>query len=131
MSTTINAALLQNQFNDEDISPTNAEIVIDGGINMLNVFLNDSDAISNLSGDAGSKTGSYSSKQAGAIMAIAQQIYSKHYTNADNTSSISLGPLGRSYTGDTELLIFAEKLAARLKGSSIAFVVGTDSSGLE
>ena len=127
MTITINAALLQTQFNEADISAANAETIIDGSINLLNTFGAD---IDNLTGDAGTKTGDYTSAQAGAIMALAQQIFAKHYTNASQTSSTTLGPAGLSYGSDTALLTYAEKLATAIKGTStvgnIAIFVSND-----
>jgi len=108
---TINAALLQAQFNDAAISATNSEIVLDGAINLLNTFGAD---IDNLTGVAGSKTGTYTSAQTGAIMTMAQKIYSKHWKNAAN-SSTNLGSMGVTYGADTELLTYAGKLAKALK----------------
>ncbi len=112
MSITLNAAFLQAQFNDDNITATNAEVVLDGAINTLNVF---GAGISNLSGTAGSKSGSYTSAQVGAIMAVAQQIYSKHFKNADN-SNAQISGLGLTYSSDNQLLNFARQLANQLKG---------------
>ena len=126
--TTINGELLQNRFQDSSISVTNAEICLDGGIDLLNTF---GAGLDNLTGAAGSKTGTYTSKQAGAIMVMAQQIYSKHYKNASGTSNATLGPAGIGYTSDNMLLTMAETLAEKIKGgASLAFVVGDDTSGL-
>jgi hypothetical protein len=111
LSITVNAALLQSQFNDSDITDTNAEVVIDGAISLLNSF----DAgLSNLSGAAGSKTGSYTSKQTGAIMTLAQQIYSKHFKNASGANT-GLSGLSLSYR-DLDLLSTAKVLAGQLVG---------------
>ena len=126
--TTITGDILQNRFDDDIISTENAEGCLDGAIDLLNTFGAELD---NLTGDTGSKTGTYTSKQAGAIMVMAQQIYSKHFKNAAGTSSATLGPAGIGYTSDTMLLTMAEKLAEKIKGgSNIAFVVGNDTSGL-
>ncbi len=114
MSITLNAAFLQAQFNDSSITATNAEVVLDGGINMLNAY---GASISNLSGSAGSKTGSYSSTEVGAVMAMAQQIYQKHFKNASGASS-GMGGLNLSYSSDSQLLTFAQRLAFQLKGRS-------------
>lgn len=127
MAITINATLFKDQF-DSDITAEKAEINLDGAINLLNTF---GAGLSNLTGDAGVKTGSYTSKQAGAIMTMAQQIYSRHYINPENAASSQLGPAGQSFSTDTQLLIYAEKLAERLKSSSIAFVVAEDTSGID
>ena len=127
MSITVNATLLQTQFNDSSISNEDAETNLDAAINLLNTF---GAEIDNLTGGAGAKTGTYTSAQAGAIMTLTQKIYAKHYKNADQTSSANLGPAGMSFGSDTELLTYAEKLATALKTAStvgnIAIFVSND-----
>jgi len=121
---TVNAALLRGQFHDGSISDADAAFVLNGAIYLLNTFG------AGLT-DLVAGTGTYTSKQTGAIMAMAQQIYAKHFKNASGQTSINLGSISASYSGDMQLLAFAEKLAERLKSSSIAFVVAEDTSGLE
>ena len=111
---TVNAALLQGQFNDAAITAANAEYVLDGAINLLNTY---DAALDSLTGAAGSKTGTYTSKQTGAIMTMAQQIYSKHFKNADGSNSGNIGGIGISYSTDMQLLRFAKQLAWRLIGA--------------
>lgn len=111
---TVDGALLQANFSDAAISATNAEIVIDAGINLLNVY---GAALDNLAGGAGTKSGTYTSAQAGAIMTMAQQIYSKHFKNASQANP-QLGGLGLTYSSDTQLLRFARELAFQLKTRS-------------
>lgn len=113
MSETLNAAVLQTEFNDSGISDADAEAVLMSAIRLLNTF---SAGITQLSGAAGSRTGSYSSAQMGAVMALAQQIYSKHYKNAAGTANANLAQIGMSYHSDTQLLTFAKTLAAPLVG---------------
>jgi hypothetical protein len=111
MSITVNAALLKSQFSDSNIATISAEVVLDGGINMLNVF---EAGIPNLTGAAESKTGTYTSAQTGAIMAMAQQIYQKHFKNASGANA-QVASLGVTYSNDTQLLSFARTLAFELK----------------
>lgn len=111
MSVTITGTLAQTQFNKSSISATIWETIIDGGINLLNTY---GAGLSNLSGTAGSKTGTYTSAQAGAILTITQQIFSKHYINADNTTNANAS-LTLSYSNDNQLLTFASALARQLK----------------
>ena len=126
--TTITATWLQSAFNDDSIEAEDAEIVIDDAIDLLNSFGADLD---NLTGTAGSKTGSYTSGQAGAIKVISKEIYARHYKNASGESGVSLGPASVSYMSDTGLLKMVETLSQKIKGgSNIAFVVGDDTSGL-
>ena len=126
-TTTINASLFQNQFQKDSITATNAEIIIDQSINLLNVY---GAEIDNLTGTAGTKTGDYTSAQAGAIMTIAQKVYAKHYVNASQTANSTLGPAGIGFGADTELLTYAEKLGGTLKTASttgnIAIFVSND-----
>ena len=127
MTTTINATLLQKQFHDTDIAIADAEIVIDGAINILNTFGAD---IDNLTGTTPNMTGTYTSAQAGAIITLSQKVYAKHYTNPSQTSSVQLGPAGSGFGSDSELLTYAEKLAGALKTASttgnIAIFVSND-----
>jgi len=127
MSITVNAALLQGQLHEGSISANDADYVLDGAINLLNTF---GAGLDSLTGAIGAHTGLYTSAQVGAIIAMAQQIYAKHFKNPSGNSSMGLGSLSQSYSNDMQLLAFAEKLAERLKSSSIAFVVAEDTSGL-
>jgi hypothetical protein len=109
--TTLNAAFLQGQF-QSTVTATQAEIVLDGAINMLNVY---GAGIANLTGAAGTKTGTYTSAEVGKIMLVAQQIYQKHFKSADGANA-SMGNYGLTYSGDYQLLNFA-KAVARQPGS--------------
>jgi hypothetical protein len=115
MSETLNAAILQAEFADASISATNSEVVLMGSIRLLNTF---GAGITQLSGTAGTRTGTYTSAQIGAIMALAQQVYSKHYKNASGVSSSSIGQVNRSFMSDMAIIDFAEKLAKALKTTS-------------
>lgn len=110
MTTTIDADLLKNLFNDSTIDNEIAEIIIDQAINLLNAY---GAGLSNLSGG----TGDYASAEAGAIMTLAQQIYSKHFKNASD-ENVNLGPAAISYSNDNQLLNFAQQLAFQLKTRS-------------
>jgi hypothetical protein len=126
MSITVNGTLLIDQL-DLDITVTQAEVVIDGAINLLNTFGAELD---NLGGSAGSKTEDYTSAQAGAITTMSQKVYAKHHINPDQTSSSNLGPVGQSFGTDTELLTYAKELATALKTATttgnIAIFVSND-----
>jgi len=113
MSETLNAALLQAEFADTSISATNAEVVEMGAIRLLNTF---GAGLVQMTGSAGTRTGTYTSAQMGAIMAMAQQIYAKHFKNASGVSSSSIGQVNRSFMADAELLAFAKTLAGQLVG---------------
>lgn len=111
--TTINGTLLQTQFNNASITVTNAEIIIDASIDLLNTY--DAD-LTNLTGAAGSKTGTYTSKQAGAIMSMAREVYRTRYMNADG-KGIQVDGVSINYT-DQKILEFAQNLAQQLIGKS-------------
>jgi len=114
MSITLNGDFLKAQFADSTISTTNAEVVLDGAINMLNAFRAD---IDNLTGTAGSKTGTYTSAEVGAIMAMAQQIYQKHFKNPQGITNTAIGGVNSGFSMDTQLLTFAKTLARELRYS--------------
>ena len=108
MTTYTAATYLKAQFNiTAGMSDTQAEVIWDGAVNMLNAFNAD---IDNLSGSAGSKTGVYTSAEVGKIMAVAQQIYQKHYLNASGANS-NMGNYALTYSNDYQLLNFAKVLA--------------------
>ena len=115
MSETLNAATLKAEFNDISISATNAEVVLMGSIRLLNTF---GAGLTQMTGTAGSRTGTYTYAQIGAIMALAQQIYAKHYKNASGTTSSSIGQVSVSAAVDSALLKYAEVLARALKTTS-------------
>lgn len=119
---TLNGTFLKNQFQESSISVTNAEVVLDGAINMLNAY---NEGLDNLTGTAGSKTGSYTSAQVGKIMAVAQQIYQRHWKNASGANA-SVGNLSLNYAGDYQLLTFAKMLAREQTEPPIS--IGTDIS---
>ena len=112
MATTIDAVYFQNILNDSNITPTKAEIIIDQSINMLNTY---GVGLSNLTGVAGTKTGSYPSAQAGAIMTMTRETYAVLYKHAPDNSSGNLGAAGASYGSNNRLLDFAKELAGQLK----------------
>lgn len=112
---TVNGTLLKNRFADGDISVTEAEYSLDGAIDLLNTF----DAgLTELSGAAGSRTGTYTSKEAGAIIQMALQVYRKNFKNADG-ANVTVSSLGITYSNDNQLLSFARQLALQLSGRSL------------
>lgn len=114
---TVNGTLLRNQFNDSNTSVTNMEIVADNAINTLNIFLNT--ALDNLSGDAGSKTGTYTSAQAGGILSVGLWVYREMYKHSEGDSG-QLGALGQSYSPSVYILNFAERVARQLNRKEAA-----------
>ena len=92
---TVNAAMLQNLVNESTtLTATKAEVIEDQAINLLNVY---GATLDNLTGTAGTKTGTYTSKQAGAIMNVAVCVYSFSFKGGgSNSSSQSIGSLSIS-----------------------------------
>jgi hypothetical protein len=115
MSETLNAAILKSEFADTAISETNAEVVLMGSIRLLNTF---GASLTQMTGTAGSRTGTYTYAQIGAIMALAQQIYAKHYKNASGTTNSSIGQISVSAAVDAAVLEYAKILARALKTTS-------------
>ena len=114
--TTINATPLQDLFNDSDIPTAKAETILTQAIDLLNTF---GAGISAMTGAVGSKTLAATSAESGTIMTMAREVYSVMYKNADDSSSGSIGSLSASYSSNNRLLDFAEKLAAKLKTTTI------------
>lgn len=114
MTVTVSGAFAQTLYNDSTTTATVWETIIDTAINILNTY---GAGISNLSGTTGSKSLTATSAQAGAIWAVTQQVYSKHYKNASG-SNANGGPLSLTYSNDNQLLNFAKQLAGQLKPRS-------------
>jgi hypothetical protein len=111
---TITATLMKNILDDEDIAPETMENLIDDAVDKLNTF---GASLSNLTGTAGTKTGTYTSAEEGAIKTLTRECY-KIWSNPDATSSATLGPAGHSYSVDLQLLNIAKMLAEALKTQS-------------
>lgn len=111
MTLTVNGTLFKSQINNTDMTATAAEQVIDAAINLLNTFGADVD---NLTGTAGTKTGSYTSAETGAIITLSQQVYARFYCNPEQTNSESVSNLNAGYTSDNQLLKMAKTLADEL-----------------
>ena len=116
---TVNAASLTTLVNDDEITDESAEVLIDHAINLLVSY---DAALSNLVGLPGAKSGTYTQKEAGAILELAVAIYSQTYVQAGASSStVGIGGLSSSQSSSsggkvsmiTEL---ARVLAAQLKG---------------
>ena len=108
------------------------EPIIDLAIDCLNIFGCD---ISNMAGVAGAKTLTLTSSQKGGVFVVARTIYKSFYKNEDGSSG-SLGQLSASTSdlmANPTIWQQIKDIANEIKASSsgtIAFVVGTDESGL-
>jgi hypothetical protein len=74
------------------VTATEQEGFIDAAIDELN--LNGAPTIANMTGTAGSKTATLTSKQRAAILRIARAVYSSYYKNADGTLQVNVGNIG-------------------------------------
>ena len=111
MTTLITGQILKDLWDDTDMSVTQAEIIADTSIDLLNTYGSELDA---LTGAAGSKTGTYTSAQVGAIKTLSREVYATQFKNPSDSSSGSLGSLSSGYSTNNRLLDFAEKLAEKL-----------------
>lgn len=112
---TVTGTVFKARLNDSAVTATQAEYSLETAIDMLNTY---GAGLDSLTGDAGSKTGSYTSAQAGAIWAMAREVYKVHWKNADGTASAGVGGISQSHTSDAYLMRFARNLANQLKTRS-------------
>ena len=73
----------------DEITAANTENLLDLSIDLLVLYSGDS--ISNMSGDAGSKTVTLTQAQRGAVFLVARQLYYSFY---EDITPASAGPLG-------------------------------------
>ena len=115
MAVTITGNTLLKLLNDpEDVTVTQGEIVTDQSIDMINGHLEEGKTLSNMSGAAGSKTLSASSRERGIIMMVAKLVYQSFFKQWG--SSAQLGSAG-STTSDplsNSAVLAAVKEAAEL-----------------
>lgn len=79
--TTLSGAYFQTLMGDTDTDATTWEYVIDSAINAINSRANAN--LPNMSGTAGSKSLSVTSKQAGSIEFVVRVVYATYLKNAD------------------------------------------------
>jgi hypothetical protein len=120
--TSYSASDFSSLLHDTTINATTMETIVDAAIDTLNLF--GADTISNMSGDAGEKTVSLTSKQHGAVVFAVRQIHLGLYKREQIGATSTLGP---SFTINDVLanptIVETIKLAAK-KLSPIAFKVG-------
>jgi len=108
-------------------STTNMEYVIDLAIDTLNLY--GAEAITNMTGLAGSKTVTLTSKQRGGVFHLARTIYHEFFQTRETAG---LGPMSVSSVellANPTIMLAVEKIAKRLK--TVDFAVGEDTSGIE
>jgi uncharacterized membrane protein YgcG len=82
---TLNGASLTNLIPDTNLTATIAEYILDMAIHCLNLF--GAEEMSTLSGTAGSKTRNVTTKEYGAILLVANQIYMSFYKGGGGSGS--------------------------------------------
>ena len=103
---------------DSAFTATKWEACIDQAIDKLNLY---GLSISNLSGTAGSKTGSYTSAEAGAIRELSLLIYASIQSAGSSSNSYSLGVISESSStsstsgSSSNINGAAQQMAAQLK----------------
>ena len=108
-------------------SDTNMEYVLDMAINTLNLF--GAEAIDNMSGDAGSKTVTLTSKQQGGVFLAAQIIYEQMFKDRGNVGIGGVTVTTADLLANPVVMSTIEKIAKKL--STVNFHVAEDTSGLE
>ena len=120
MSVTLTYESLTSLINALSSSAATAENLIDQAINMIVSASKERLTISVLAGDAGSKTGTYSQAEAGAILFLAAQLYSQIYLTSGGSSKnvslqgVSLGQSSNSSSGAGSLQELAKNFADQL-----------------
>ena len=118
---TITASDLDSRLHLEDaVDEEDLEILIDGAIDLLNVYLlKHGKSIGNMTGTAGSKTVTVTSAEKGAIMMVACSLYSRDYkTSGSQSESSGLGPA--SYSTNAASTSNASELLASELASNLA-----------
>jgi hypothetical protein len=106
-----------------DTSAEDIEFVLDLAIDALNVYGAD---LSNMTGDAGDKTVSLTSKERGGVFIVAREIYEKFYQPSGTVTTGSVSVTVTDLVNDTAMLELLEKIGSKLSASSVgvAFIVG-------
>ena len=110
-------ANLQTLTYDTTITAATCEEIIDHAVDKINGYIGD-DLLPNMTGTAGSKTLSVSSREAGFIKSLAVAIYKNDYRSMGaQNSSYGIGPLSVSQTGNpmVDVEALAKDAALHLK----------------
>ena len=119
---TITCDSLTTLVQDTTIADANAEEIIDQAINILNTYGAD---ITNMTGTAGSKTWNGESKEKGAILSLAMEIYQYYKTSGSSSESSSISGLSYSVSSATggslgRIHEVAKSLAEQLKEMDVS-----------
>jgi len=108
-------------------STTNMEYVLNFAIDTLN--LNGATAISNMAGDAGSKTVTLTSRQRGGVFHVARIIYHETFKKMNAVNIATLTLTVPELLSNPTITSTIEKIAKKL--STVDFHVGEDTSGID
>jgi len=129
---TVSASDLDTILNlSGQVSDSNLEAILDLAIDSLNIF---GASLANLSGSP--LTVTLTSKERGAVLIVAREIYNKFWKGAGTATTtggftVTIGDI----LNDNDLVALLEKLGEKLAMSStsvgVAFSVAEDTSGIE
>lgn len=108
---TITATIFKAVLDDDVITATNAEYLIDLAIDMLNLHGAD---LGNMTGTAGSKTWSGESKEKGAVMLVARAIYHGFFKGIEPVGVEGVSVTTYDLLGNTVILRSIQMAARRL-----------------
>lgn len=119
----------RNVMNLPTMSDEDAEYILDLSIDTLNLY---GASLSNMSGAAGSKTVTLTSKERGGVFSVARIVYEDFYLRSD---SVSVGGASVSTTdllGTPTIEAAIQRIASRLaQGDGVPFKVAEDTTGYE
>lgn len=95
-----------------DITAVQLENIIDTAIDTLNIY---NAGISNLQGSAGTKSGSYTSKQWGCIKNVARAVYYSFFKDLDVTHLESMQVTTNDLLKDAAVLQMVKDMAEQLR----------------
>jgi hypothetical protein len=102
LTQTVTYTTLTTLINDSTVTAAQAEAIIDHAINKINVYMPSANALDNLSGTSGSKTGTYTSAETGGIIDVAVAVYNNIYVNSGaESTSFGLGAISSSSSGSS------------------------------
>jgi len=110
----------------DTISDTNIEYMFDWAIDTLNLY--GAEAIDNMTGDAGSKTVTLTSRQRGGVFHVLRIIYEECYKGRDAVAIGGLSVTAVELLANPTVMAAVEKIAKKL--STVDFLVGDDTSGM-
>lgn len=108
-------------------SATNMEYVLDLAIDTLNLY--GAESIDNMSGGAGTKTVTLTSRQRGGVFHLARVIYFEFFKDRRSASGGGINVTAIELLANPTVMSAVEKIAKKL--STVDFHVAEDTSGIE